>query len=153
MPRYDLAWVRMGEVRLLKLTAGPFRVALPITSIRQILELGGKNTSATTDPRALGVVAVPLAEVLGATKNPGHPALLLVDAHGGPNVIEACSLDGFLETPEVKALPGTVVTRWPGLVRGTVRTQAGLWLVLEPSVLVGLIEAWQSDAPAQRDIP
>lgn len=133
----------LGE-RFLGLIAGPYHVGLPIGAVRQILDAGGGG--APTDPRALGVEPIPLARLLGAEPRSDRPALLLFDGHPGPLLLSSCSLTGVLEPDGIIPLPATVATRWPGLVRGTVR-QKGLVLLLDPQVLVGLVEAWQMEAP------
>lgn len=132
--------------RHLGLRAGPFRLALPIVAVRQILDTGGGGSP--TDPRALGVMPVPLATVLGVEPSAKRPALLLFDGDPGPVLLSACSLDGVLEGREVAPLPRTVATRWPGLVLGTLKHK-GLVLVLDPQVLVGLVEVWQARRPAE----
>ena len=130
-----------GE-RYLGLEAGPFRVALPLVAVRQILDAGGG--SAPTDPRALGVEPTELAAVLGAPQEEGRRALLLFDGHPGPVLLAVDRLLGVLEPRGVTALPRTVATRWPGLIEGTLRHE-GLVLILDPQVLVGLVEAWRAE--------
>ena len=135
----------MSTGRLLSLRAGPFRVSLPVTSVRQILDTGGATASAPTDPRELGVRPVSLAEVLGAEPDSERPALLLVDSSSGPVLLTACSLEGFLDG-EPQPLPRTVITRWPGLIRGTL-TDGELSLVLDAQVLMGVVESWLAANP------
>ena len=127
--------------RYLCLRAGPFRVALPLLSVRQILDVGGQDAQAPSDPRALGVHPVPLGEVLGVPTETQSPALLLFDGSQGPVLLSVGGIDDLVESPHVTALPETVATRWPGLIRGTVRGASGLILVLDPEVLVGVVEA------------
>jgi hypothetical protein len=130
------------QERYLGLVAGPFRVALPIVAVRQILDVGGGT--APTDPRALGVEPIALASVLGAQQRRERQALLLFDGHPGPVLLTADELLGVLEPRALSGLPATVATRWPGLVRGTLRHK-GLVLILDPQVLVGLVEVWRAD--------
>ncbi len=131
----------MQSARHLSLHAGPFRVALPLSSVRQILDAGGPRSTAPTDPRALGVMPVPLAEVLGAKSDAAHPALLLFDGYPGPVVLSCDGLRGVVAGAEVRPLPATVITRWPGLCRGTLRSDR-LQLVLDAEVLIGVVEAF-----------
>lgn len=132
----------MQQERYLGLVAGPFRVALPIVAVRQILDVGGGT--APTDPRALGVEPIALASVLGAAPQRERQALLLFDGHPGPVLLTADELLGVLEPSNVSPLPATVATRWPGLVRGTLRHE-GLVLILDPQVMVGVVEVWRAD--------
>ena len=134
----------LGE-RYLGMVAGPFRLALPIVAVRQILDAG--DGSAPTDPRALGVEPVPLANVLGAKPQGSRSALLLFDGHPGPVLLTVDRLLGVLEPHQVMPLPKTVATRWPGLVQGTLRHD-GLVLILHPQVLIGLVEVWRAESPA-----
>lgn len=137
------------QPRLVALTAGPFHIALPIPSIRQILDMGGASRLAPTDPRALGVEPISLARVLGAEPLTDAPALLLFDGHTGPVLLSVCRLEGVFEAAEVRPLPPTVATRWPDLVTGTTRSPHGgaLLLVLDPRVLMGVVEARLVEAP------
>lgn len=136
--------------RLLAITAGPFRVALPLPSLRQILDLGGAHRDAPTDPRALGVTPLSLARILGAEPVSDAPALLLFDGHPGPVLLTACRLEGVFEAEKVRPLPRTVAVRWPDLIRGTCRYRGNLVLVLDPRVLMGVVEVRLGEAPEAR---
>lgn len=168
--------------RYLGVDAGPFRLALPIETVRQILDVGGAQASAPTDPRALGVAPVSLARLLGARPREGRPAFLLFDGHSGPVLLSTCVLGRVIDAGAPRPLPRTVACRWPGLIRGVIddavldtvaddlpaappaapsaalaagsaaalpdRVAAGaapapasLRLVLDPRVLMGLVEA------------
>lgn len=134
--------------RYLALLAGPFAVALPLTSVRQILDMGGERSFAPQDPRALGVEPVSLARLLGAEPTSTRPALLLFDGHTGPVLVTACALQGVFEPPHITPLPPTVATRWPDLIRGTTK-HGGLRLVLAAQVLMGVAEVGAgAEAPA-----
>ena len=126
--------------RFLGVRAGPFRLALPLGTVRQILDVGGEAASAPTDPRALGVLPVSLARLLGAEPVARRPALLLFDGHMGPVLLSTCVLGSVVDADPPRALPRTVACRWPGLVRGVI-DDGGLRLVLDPRVLMGLVEA------------
>jgi hypothetical protein len=131
-------------VRFLAADAGPFRLALPLNAVRQILDLGGAQATAPTDPRALGVEPVSLARLLGAAPNDTRQGLLLLDGLSGPVLMSACSLFGVFDTNVPVALPETVVCRWPGLVAGIVREpDGGVRLALDAGFLMGLIESAQ----------
>ena len=132
----------MQRERYLGLVAGPFQVALPLVAVRQILDVGAGG--APTDPLGLGVEPIALASVLGEEPGQAHQALLLFDGHAGPVLLTADRLLGVLEPERVVALPETVVVRWPGLISGILRHR-GLVLILDPQVLVGIIEVWQGD--------
>lgn len=127
-------------MRHIALTAGPFKVALPLVSIRQLLDMGGERSFAPMDPRALGVAPISLARLLGEAPISERPALLLFDGHTGPVLLTACTLDGIFEPERLDPLPPTVAVRWPDLVKGTVREQSLLRLVLDPHVLMGVVE-------------
>jgi hypothetical protein len=128
--------------RYLGVDAGPFRLALPLETVRQILDVGGEQASAPTDPRALGVEPLSLATLLGAAPSDRRPALLLFDGHSGPVLLSTCLLGRVFEGAAPRPLPRTVACRWPGLVKGVVDESAGsLRLVLDPRVLMGLVEA------------
>lgn len=130
--------------RFLGVVAGPFQLALPLSSVRQILDVGGGDT--VLDPRALGVTPHALSELLGEAPSSTKPAVLLFDSIGGGNndpvVLTCCALKGVIDAPAPKPLPQTVACRWPGLLRGTLDDgNDGLILVLDSRVLMGLVEA------------
>jgi hypothetical protein len=127
------------QERLLALRAGPYRVCLPLTSVRQILDMGGAKASAPLDPRALGVMPVSLARVLGAEPTSDRPALLLLDGISGPLLLSACELGEVLDAAAIAPLPPTVTIRFPGLLRGTI-SHHGARLVLEPDVLAAVTD-------------
>jgi hypothetical protein len=128
--------------RYLGVRAGPFRLALPFETVRQILDVGGTQASAPSDPRALGVEPISLARLLGAQPTLERPALLLFDGHTGPVLLSTCVLGGVVDaSAPPRPLPRTVACRWPGLIRGVIDDAPGLRLVLDPRVLMGLVEA------------
>jgi hypothetical protein len=132
--------------RFLAVEAGPFRLALPLEAVRQILDVGGELAQAPTDPRALGVEPHSLARLLGDAPSKQRPALLLFDGPIGPVLLSTCVLGRVFDAPAPKSLPRTVACRWPGLIRGalhdsTLDDVGGLRLVLDPRVLMGLVEA------------
>lgn len=143
----------MSAQRYLAVRAGPFRLALPLEAVRQILDVGGAQASAPSDPRALGVAPLSLARLLGSEPGPHRPALLLFDGLSGPALLSTCVLGNVIDADAPRPLPRTVACRWPGLVRGVLedepRTKGGLRLVLDPRVLMGLVEA-ASDAGEER---
>ena len=125
--------------RYLGVDAGPFRLALPLGSVRQILDVGAGD--AVLDPRALGVMPHSLAELLGALPTSTRPAVLLFDGTDDPVVLTCCKLRGVIDAPSPRALPQTVACQWPGLLQGTLDDDEGLILVLDARVLMGLVEA------------
>jgi hypothetical protein len=127
-------------VRYLAVEAGPFRLALPLEAVRQILDVGGEQASAPSDPRALGVTPCSLALLLGSQPSSPKPALLLFDGHSGPVLLSTCALGRVFDGVDPAPLPKTVACRWPGLIQGAL-DDAGLRLVLDPRVLMGLVEA------------
>jgi hypothetical protein len=146
--------------RFLAVEAGPFRVALALRAVRQILDVG--NGDAILDPRALGVTPFSMARLLGADDASARPAVLLLESTSAlragpaePVVLTCCRLHGVVDAAMPTPLPRTVACRWPGLLRGTIdaRGNAGgdasgdLLLVLDDVVLMGLIESQPGDAP------
>lgn len=128
--------------RYLGVSAGPFSLALPLLTVRQILDVGGASSMAPSDPRALGVEPISLARLLDKPAQAGRPGLLLFDGHIGPVLLSVCGLSGVFDAPAPQPLPRTVACRWPGLVRGVLSHPEGkLRLVLDPRVLMGLVEA------------
>lgn len=125
--------------RYLGADAGPFRLALPLSSVRQILDVGGGD--APLDPRSLGVTPISLAELLGAKPTSTKPAVLLFDGTADPVVLTCCGLRGVIDAAAPQPLPQTVACRWPGLLRGTVDDGGGLCLALDARVLMGLVES------------
>ncbi len=107
-------------VRYLAVRAGPFRLGLPLEAVRQILDAGGEQAQAPSDPRALGVLPLSLAELLGAEPLERRPALLLFDGHTGPVLLSTCVLGAVVDAPPPRPLPRTVACRWPGLIRGVI---------------------------------
>jgi hypothetical protein len=124
--------------RYLQAIAGPFRLALPLSSVRQILDVGGGNTS--LDPRALGVEPISLAVLLGAEPTSTQPAVLLFDGTADPVVLTCCALHGVVDADAPRPLPRTVACRWPGLLRGTIAADDGVMLAIDARVLMGLVE-------------
>lgn len=127
------------EQRYLALDAGPFRVSLPLISVRQILDLGGDKGRAPMDPRALGVMPVSLARVLGAEPLQDRPALLLLDGKSGPLLLSVCRLGGVAGVARLEPLPPTVTVRYPRLLQGII-VYEGMRFVLEPDVLAAVVE-------------
>ncbi|MCC7109181.1 MAG: hypothetical protein IT382_07835 [Deltaproteobacteria bacterium] len=133
--------------RYLGVAAGPYSLALPLLTVRQILDVGGSSSMAPTDPRALGVAPISLAGLMDKPPLPGRPGLLLVDGHSGPVLLSVCGVSGVFDAPPPLPLPKTVACRWPGLVRGVLGSAAGQRrLVLDPRVLMGLVEAAEARA-------
>lgn len=130
----------MATQRFLGVRAGPFRLAMPLEAVRQILDVGGDQASAPTDPRALGVLPLSLAKLLGSEPVARRPALLLFDGLSGPALLSTCVLGRVIDAAPPRPLPRTVACRWPGLIRG-VLVDEGLRLVLDTRVLMGLVEA------------
>lgn len=136
--------------RYLGADAGPFRLALPLSSVRQILDVGAGDAS--LDPRALGVEPISLATLLGAEPTSTRPAILLFDGTAEPVVLTCCRLRGVIDAPAPRPLPRTVACRWPGLLRGTLDggdsvgglggpgALGGLILAIDARVLMGLVE-------------
>ena len=133
--------------RILGVRAGACRLAIPLTSVRQILDAGGVTAMAPADPRALGVSPVSLAKVLGQTPLPHRPALLLFDSHLGPVLLSVCLLEGILDADRRYSIPHTAPMRWPGLISHAITRPDDdtLAFVLDPVVLMGVIEAAQVD--------
>lgn len=125
--------------RFLAVDAGPFALALPLGSVRQILDIGGEQAQAPTDPRALGVEPISLAALLGAEPTTPRPALLLFDGLDGPVLLSVCALVGVFDAPLPAPLPETVACKWPGLITGIVRHEAAR-LALDARFLMGLVE-------------
>lgn len=124
--------------RSLGVDAGPFRLALPLSSVRQILDVGVGD--APLDPRSLGVEPIALATLLGASPTSTRPAVLLFDGTDAPVVLTCCRLRGVIDSPPPRPLPRTVACRWPGLLRGTLMYDGALTLALDARVLMGLVE-------------
>jgi hypothetical protein len=132
--------------RYLAVDAGPFALALPLSSVRQILDVGGDQATAPSDPRALGVAPISLAHLLGAQPRSERQGLLLFDGLTGPVLLSTCALQGVFDAAEPRPLPETVACRWPGLVTGLVRTPGSdaaaetVRLALDARFLMGLVE-------------
>jgi hypothetical protein len=128
--------------RYLRVEAGPFQLALPLSSVRQILDTGSGD--AALDPRAIGVMQHSLAVLLGARPSSSQPAVLLFDGARDPVVFLCCRLRGVLDAAAPRPLPGTVACRHPGLIAGTTRADDGaLLLVLDAAALTALVDAQQ----------
>lgn len=132
------------RARYLTLSAGPFRLALPLHAIKQILDVGGFDQLVPYNPADHGVVPVSLARALGRTPLGGRPAYVLCHRGDTDVVLAACALGDVLDVADKpRPLPATVVCRWPGLMHGIIRDpkDGGLRLVLDSVVLGGLLEA------------
>jgi hypothetical protein len=126
--------------RVLVVDAGPYALALPLRCVRQILDLGGAQSTAPVDPRALGVTPISLAELLGAEPLTDRPGLLLVDGPTGPVLLMACKTGSVYDASALWPLPQTVVVRFGGLLRGVLLLDRPR-LLLDPVILLGLVEA------------
>jgi hypothetical protein len=131
--------------RFLAVDAGPYALALPLSSVRQILDVGGDQATAPSDPRALGVLPISLARLLGAAPRSDRQGLLLFDGLTGPVLLSTCALRGVFDADPPRPLPETVACRWPGLVTGLVAhaPAEGLLakrLALDARFLMGLVE-------------
>ncbi len=122
--------------RFLLATAGPFRLALPLSSVRQVLDMGASSL----DPRAYGVAPISLAKLLGKEPVSQTPAVLLFDGTHAPVVLTCCGLRGVVDAKAPAPLPRTVACTWPGLLRGMIHEGGALTLVLDPAVMMGLVE-------------
>jgi hypothetical protein len=112
--------------------AGPYSLAAPITSVRQILAV---ETTADDDD-------VPSAARLLGAEPLGRPqAVLSFDGDGGAVNVSCCKLRGVVDAEAPVPLPGTVACRYPGLLSGTIDDGVVLTLVVDPRVLVGLVAA------------
>jgi hypothetical protein len=126
--------------RYLGFDAGPFRLAAPLTAVRQIVEVG---VAVEGTPRVRSV-----AEVLGEAPRGRPQALLAFDAVDGLVLLGCCALRGVIDAPPPTPLPRTVACRWPGLLAGTINEDGALTLVVDPYVLSGLLESLvPSEAP------
>ncbi len=134
-----LKGVRTTMNRYLAVDAGPFALALPLSAVRQILDMGGSQQGAALDPKVLGVVPVSLAALLHATPSSSRPALLLLDNESGATLLSVCALHGVFDGDTPVALPSTVACRWPALLSGVVHA-GGVRLAIDPRVLVVLHE-------------
>jgi hypothetical protein len=134
----------LPTARYLRVDAGPYRLALPLPSVRQILDTGGGD--APLDPRAIGVMPHSLAVLLGSRPSSSRPAVLLFDGAKDPVVLLCCALLGVVDGLAPRPLPASVACRYPGLVAGTLDDgNGGLLLVLDAGVLTDLVDQHQSD--------
>ncbi len=139
MGRY--AW---WVARFLGIDAGPFRLAVPLSSVRQIVDMGGAlSAPAAANEAAHEAPFISLATLLGvapsSTSSSSRPAAFRIDGVDG--VITCCGLRGVIDASEPRPLPQTVACRFPGLLRGTIIDDDALALVVDAAVLAGLIEA------------
>jgi hypothetical protein len=129
--------------RYLGFDAGPFRLAAPLSAVRQILD---DTTPATRHARdmatVLGAGAAPASTAsMSAPTAPTAGAVLVFDADDDAVPLRCSTLRGVIDAPKPAPLPQTVACRWPGLLLGTIDDDGALILVLDPRVLIGLCEA------------
>lgn len=138
----------MDRERHLALVAGPFRIALPLVDVRQIVDVGGGD--AEPPPAVAEEVkgAVSLAVLFGEAPMPWRPAVVRLDAAGSDLLVSCCRLEGFFDAGPPIPLPKTVAMRWPGLLAGALvrapeeeGAPARLYLKVDARVLVGVVEA------------
>lgn len=134
----------MDRARFLALVAGPFRVALPLRAVKQIVDVGGAEGAPPDEAQG----AVSLAAVFGEAPMPWRPAVVLLDVGGAELLLSCCRLEGVFEADVPLPLPKTVAMRWPGLLQGALLRAADvegapplLYLQLDARVLQGVVEA------------
>ncbi len=141
--------------RFLGIDAGPFRLAVPLSSVRQIVDMGGAlsapaaaNEAAANEAATNEAPFISLATLLGvapsSTSSSSRPAAFRIDGVDG--VVTCCGLRGVIDASEPRPLPQTVACRFPGLLRGTIIDDDALALVVDAAVLAGLIEAAERPA-------
>jgi hypothetical protein len=136
--------------RFLGIDAGPFRLAVPLSSVRQIVDMGGALSApaAANEAAANEAPFISLATLLGVapslTSSSSRPAAFRIDGVDG--VVTCCGLRGVIDASEPRPLPQTVACRFPGLLRGTIIDDDALALVVDAAVLAGLIEAAERPA-------
>jgi chemotaxis signal transduction protein len=141
-------------VRLVSVEAGHFRLAVPVAQVHQIV---GARPAMMGDMHATEPEDIPrlnLAEALGGRPRDDRAASLVLQGPRGPLLAEVCGLHRFLEVfpHQIRALPNTVVTRWPGLVRGVVRHEIP-HVLLDGNVLGALLQAWLDEETPQGTSP
>ena len=110
-----------GEPSYLGLLAGPFRVALPVKEVKQILHMEGPFDKASLD-----AVPISLPMLLGHPPKEKDPAYLLFEGAQSDYILSTCEVHGvFVPTQKlaVKAVP----QKWPGL------NQSALWGIADLS--------------------
>jgi len=129
------------EPSYLGLSAGPFRVALPVREVSQILHLGGP-----LDHKNFKTVPVSLPILLGHPQRKEHPAYLRFEGAGRNYVLSTCAIHGvFIPSQRlaVKSLP----QKWPGLNRSALwgiadrSAKEYSYLELNLEVLFAILEA------------
>ena len=135
--------LRSPESAFVGLQAGPFRAAIPVRSIKEIVHMEGPF-----DEGQLPQVPVSLATLLGQSplhKSPGY--LLFESAHQKDHILSTCEIHGVFTPKKEWPLPESLSLKWPGLVtrclQGTPdrNAKAGSYLALALDVLFGIVEA------------
>lgn len=131
------------DTAYLGLGAGPFRVAIPVHSVKEIVHMEGPF-----DKTKLQSVPTSLAMLLGQAPQGEAPGYLLFEsAQQKDHVLSACKIHGVFTPQKEWALPEQVTLKWPGLVTrcllGTPDRNGELasYLALALDVLFGIVEA------------
>jgi hypothetical protein len=133
-----------GPARLISVEAGRFRLAIPLDQVQRIVgALPPVLDQARGDEVDDSIPTLNLAEVFSTPPQSKENGSLVLQGPRGPLLARVCRLNQILEVAEsaLRPLPDTVVTRWPGLVRGVVRHNPP-HVLLDGHVLGALLQSW-----------
>lgn len=134
---------RVLSERFIQLRAGEYHLALPLIGVQKIIALGVQASNPSAAGKPLPPNAISLARVLGAKRAPDtEPCLLRLVGQAESTLVSCCEIEGFWEAESLEPMSGTVGIRWPGLIRGLMRKRGRWIVVLEPAILVGVLEGW-----------
>lgn len=137
------------EDRFIRIRAAGYHLALPVVGIQSILRLSAETPDVSVvENQPNSVVLQPrqsisLARLLGAAHVPNHePSRFTLVGQRDSTELRCCAIDGNVTEGQLEPLPKSVETTWPGLIRGLLLLDKRWILVLEPAILLGVMEGW-----------
>ena len=135
--------------RFIQFRAAEYHLALPVVGVQSILSLtggpptallsGSEMNSASLEPRQ----PVSLSRLLGARSIPtDEPSRFTLVGQRDTTELCCCAIEGGVSTGRLEPLPSPAEPAWPGLIRGLLQMSDRWVLVLEPAILLGVMEGW-----------
>ncbi len=140
----------MVSERLIQLRAGEYDLAIPLLGIQAIISLvegislDMRSPATTAGPKIDSEVKpISLARMLKARTIPARePSQFLLVGQRITAPLACTAIAGSWDPEVLQPVPSTIEIHWPGLIRA-LALQGDKWVpVIEPAILLGVIEGW-----------